>query len=122
MSMVYAVPVIDREGKYIGVATEGDLLWFIYDLIRNGSTDITTDMKNVFIRDIINTKRFKPVSINISDEELVISSLNDNFVPVIDDRDMFIGIVTRRSIISKMAERRKKVKELQNEALFMLCR
>lgn len=110
-----AVPVIDREGKYIGVATEGDLLWFIYDLIRNGSTDITTDMKNVFIRDIINTKRFKPVSINISDEELVISSLNDNFVPVIDDRDMFIGIVTRRSIISKMAERRKKVKELQNE-------
>ncbi|MGI6716316.1 MAG: CBS domain-containing protein [Eubacteriales bacterium] len=108
-----AVPVIDREGKYIGVATEGDLLWFIYDLIRNGSTDITTDMKNVFIRDIINTKRFKPVSINISDEELVISSLNDNFVPVIDDRDMFIGIVTRRSIISKMAERRKKVKELQ---------
>lgn len=108
-----AVPVIDREGKYIGVATEGDLLWFIYDLIRNGSTDITTDMKNVFIRDIINTKRFKPVSINISDEELVISSLNDNFVPVIDDRDMFIGIVTRRSIISKMAERRKKEKELQ---------
>ncbi|NLN55594.1 MAG: CBS domain-containing protein [Clostridiales bacterium] len=108
-----AVPVIDRDGKYIGVATEGDFLWFMYDLIRNGSADITTDMKAACIQDVINTQRFNPVPINISDEELILTSLNENFVPVIDDREIFIGIVTRKSIISKMAEKRKKIKELQ---------
>ncbi len=34
-----------------------------------------------------------PVSINADIEDLVIKSLNQNFIPVIDDQDTFIGII-----------------------------
>ena len=32
-------------------------------------------------------------------EELVLLAMNQNFVPVIDDRKVFIGIVTRSDIL-----------------------
>ncbi|MDD4124282.1 MAG: CBS domain-containing protein [Eubacteriales bacterium] len=109
-----AVPVIDREGKYIGVAAEGDFLWFMFDLARNGNTDIIRDIKNASVQAVINTYKYEPVSVNVSEEELILMAMNQNFVPVIDDRQMFIGIVTRRSIISKITET-KEIKQLKKE-------
>lgn len=40
-----------------------------------------------------------PVSINASMEDLIQTAMNQNFVPVIDDKKIFIGIVTRKDII-----------------------
>ena len=37
-------------------------------------------------------------------DALLESAMNQNFIPVIDDLDNFIGIVTRRDIISYLAE------------------
>jgi CBS domain-containing protein len=105
-----AVPVIDREGKYIGAASEGDFLWFMFDLVRNGNTEILHDIENALIRDVINIEKYEPVSVNVSEEELVLRAMNQNFVPVIDDRQIFIGIVTRRSIISKMKDMKKELR------------
>lgn len=42
---------------------------------------------------------FRPVSINASMEDLIQTAMNQNFVPVIDDKKIFIGIVTRKDII-----------------------
>ena len=39
------------------------------------------------------------VRINTSIEDLVVSAMSQNFVPVVDDRNMFIGIVKRKEII-----------------------
>ena len=105
-----AVPVIDRDGRYIGAASEGDFLWFMFDLARNGNTEILRDIEGALVRDVINTYKFEPVSVNVSEEELLLMAMNQNFVPVIDDRQMFIGIVTRRSIISKMKEMKKELR------------
>lgn len=105
-----AVPVIDREGKYIGAASEGDFLWFMFDLVRNGNTEILRDIENALVRNVINTGKYEPVSVNVSEEELIMRAMNQNFVPVIDDRQMFIGIVTRRSIISKMKDMKKELR------------
>ncbi len=99
-----AVPVIDREGRYIGAASEGDFLWFMFDLARNGNKEILKDIEGALVKDVINTCKYEPVSVNVSEEELILMAMNQNFVPVIDDRQMFIGIVTRRSIISKMKD------------------
>ena len=73
-----AVPIINRAGNYMGTLTEGDILW---ELRRRGSRDN------------------QPVNVNCNIEDLVMTSMNQNFVPVIDDNGIFIGIVTRKSII-----------------------
>lgn len=41
----------------------------------------------------------KPVYVYSTIEDLILLSMDQNFVPVIDDREMFIGIVTRRDIL-----------------------
>ena len=49
--------------------------------------------------DIVNDERNLPVKINVSMDDLLLRVMDQNFVPVIDDRNIFIGIITRRDII-----------------------
>ncbi|MBR5510493.1 MAG: CBS domain-containing protein [Lachnospiraceae bacterium] len=90
-----AIPMIDRKGHYIGTVTEGDILWTMkkrYDMNMKSA-------ENVSILTVERRMEFKPVSINASMEDLIQMSMNQNFVPVIDDKKIFIGIVTRKDII-----------------------
>lgn len=91
-----AIPVISKEGKYLGCISEGDFLWNIMSM---GSLE-TRDLEQARIDDIISEDRMPPVRITANVEELVLQALEQNFVPVVDDRDMFMGIITRRSILS----------------------
>ncbi|MCC8192891.1 MAG: CBS domain-containing protein [Ruminococcus sp.] len=91
-----ATPVINKDGKYIGVVSEGDFLRHILD---NYTTVDLRLLENVKIKDIINTKKYKPVRINATIQDLLLLVMNQNFVSVIDDRDCFIGIITRKSVI-----------------------
>ncbi|MDO4345496.1 MAG: CBS domain-containing protein [Eubacteriales bacterium] len=90
-----AVPIINRNGNYIGTITEGDLLWYVKDM----------QLKNLRDTDEIPLKQVKrrwynePVNVQCNIEDLMLTSMNQNFVPVIDDNQTFIGIVTRRQII-----------------------
>ena len=93
-SSYMAVPVLDREGHYIATVSEGDLLWFIESLEQFKLTDVG-----------LNTHKNQPVSISSSIEDLIIRSMETNFVPITDDRGIFIGIVTRRSIIKHYYEK-----------------
>jgi CBS-domain-containing membrane protein len=53
----------------------------------------------------LNKYKYKPVLITQSVEELITRTMDSNFVPITDDRGMFIGIVTRRSIIKHYYEK-----------------
>ena len=90
-----ALPLIDRQGHYVGTVTEGDILWTLkkrYDMNLKAA-------ENVSILTVERRMEFRPVSINASMEDLIQMSMNQNFVPVIDDKKIFIGIVTRKDII-----------------------
>lgn len=90
-----SIPIINREGKYVGTLTEGDLLWTL-------KNDFSLDLKGVEDIPITTIKRRKdnaPVSIEANIEDLISKSMNQNFVPVIDDNETFIGIIKRRDII-----------------------
>ncbi|GAA0861467.1 CBS domain-containing protein [Paraclostridium tenue] len=90
-----AIPIINRNGEYVGTITEGDLLWYL-------KNDLNLDLKtieDVYICDIKRRMDNKPVSINANIEDLISKSMNQNFVPVIDDQNIFIGIIKRRDII-----------------------
>ena len=102
-----AVPVVDRAGHYIATVTEGDLLWFIVK--GEGGEPHTMAIENLEqfrLTDIgLNTHKNQPISISSSIEDLIIRSMETNFVPITDDRGIFIGIVTRRSIIKHYYEK-----------------
>ena len=51
------------------------------------------------VRDIVRKNLNPAVRISVPMDELLDRSMNQNFIPVVDDRDSFIGIVTRRDII-----------------------
>ena len=53
----------------------------------------------------LNKYKYRPVLITQSVEELITKTMDSNFVPITDDRGMFIGIVTRRSIIKHYYEK-----------------
>ena len=102
-----AIPVISREGKYIGTVSEGDFLW---RLLAEDQADLPTcsmkDMERLQVRDILRGNNYPPVRITVTMEELLHSAMNQNFIPVVDDLGNFTGIVTRKDIIRYFAERK----------------
>lgn len=95
-----ALPVIDRDGRYCGTVTEGDFLW---DMIRRGEPDMKSQEK-VLVRDILRDGWNPPIGIGATPEELLMKVRDQNFLPVIDDRGMFVGIVTRKNVIGFFAD------------------
>lgn len=99
-----SIPMINREGKYVGIITEGDLLWGLKKLnILNlkGAEDIA-------ITKIARRADYRPVSADSNMEDLMEKAMDQNFVPVIDDQENFIGIITRKDIIGYCYEKIKK--------------
>ena len=95
-----AIPVLTEEGKYVGTISEGDFLREIVKKPEEGNIYFPMKLaEKRFVKDIYNPKRNPPVRITASVEELLATAIDNNFVPVIDDRDYFIGIVTRKEII-----------------------
>lgn len=91
-----AIPILDDKGRYVGTLTEGDLL---RKLKNTPDLDFMNTNKIVLSEVNLRTKN-KPVRITCNVEDLVVTSINQNFVPVIDDNDIFIGIIKRSDIIT----------------------
>ena len=85
-----AIPVIDREGKYVTTISEGDFLWFI--------------LRGQEVREVMHVDKNPPVPITASTDELVERGLEQNFIPVVDDWGAFIGIITRRNLLERFAK------------------
>jgi CBS domain-containing protein len=105
-----AIPIIDGKGKYVGTLTEGDLLW---KLKNTKGLDFNSASK-VLISDIPMRMTNKPVRISCAIEDLILTAINQNFVPVLDDDDKFIGIIKRSAIINFCYE--NMFKKLKKEA------
>lgn len=90
-----SLPVLNRDGHYVGTITEGDLLWGLKEL------DIMNIKKAEQIPLVRIKRRFdyKCVKAESKMEDLIGRAMEQNFVPVTDDQDNFIGIITRKSII-----------------------
>ena len=104
-----AVPIINRAGNYVGTLTEGDILWELKD--RKLSN--LHEAEEIMLRHINRKRDNEPVNVNCNIEDLVMTSMNQNFVPVIDDNGIFIGIVTRKSIIEYCYKQYKAISSAQ---------
>ena len=90
-----AIPIIDDTGKYAGTLSEGDLLWAVLD--QNAADNSAREQ--FLVRDIVHSRQNAPVNVNAEIEDLLLTAMNQNFIPVTDDRGLFIGIVTRKDIL-----------------------
>ena len=110
-----AIPLIDREGKYVGTLTEGDLLW----KLKNTPDLSFKNTELVKVKDIKRRTNNKPVSIASNMEELITLAVNQNFVPVTDDNGIFIGIIKRSDIINYCYNEMEKRKNLEIQQFSM---
>ena len=99
-----AIPLIDKSGKYVGTLTEGDLLW----KLKNTPDLNFKNTECVKVKEIDRRVSHKSVSINSDIENLINLAINQNFVPVVDDNGIFIGIIKRSDIINYCYNEMKK--------------
>lgn len=94
-----AIPVINKNGEYKGTITEGDLLWQLIDR----DCDLE-ELEDVELKEIIRLDYTPPVKVEASSEELISMITEQNFVPIIDDRNILMGIVTRKRVIKALLD------------------
>ena len=96
-----AIPILDAAGGYVGTLTEGDMLWH---LVKTRDASLRTAESTPLVAVERRTNNL-PVHIDADIEALIMRAANQNFVPVLDDCDIFIGIVPRKPIIEHCARR-----------------
>ena len=102
-----ALPVIDVEDRYVGVVGEGDFLWNILYYNQRLENVTAKELEKSTVRSIMRSGKVNPVCIDTAMEALLQQAKEQNFVPVIDDRSVFIGIIRRSDIIKFFADRGK---------------
>ena len=98
----HAVPIIRRSGEYLGTITEGDLLWYLQ---RSGLTFAEAEKMPLSL--VPHRRDNKPLLASTDLTELLDNSMVQNFAPVVDDRGMFIGIITRKRVLSHLCQEMK---------------
>ena len=90
-----ALPKLNKHGEYRGTLTEGDLLWALKNMCN-------MDIRQAEVHRIMEISHRRhnlavPVTANMHD--LIERAGSQNFIPVVDDKDTFIGIITRSAIV-----------------------
>ena len=89
------LPILNKRGEYRGTLTEGDLLWALKNLCYMDMRQAEAHRINA----IAHRKDYLPVKVTADMQGLVDRARTQNFVPVVDDKDAFIGLITRSAII-----------------------
>jgi CBS domain-containing protein len=90
-----AVPVLNEAGQYIGTVTAADILWYLKDV---HSTNISM-AENVQVQNVPRRHDNVPVSVSADIQDMLKMAMEENFIPIVDDLGVFIGIVRRREIM-----------------------
>lgn len=97
------VPVIDKDsGKYVRSIRSNDLL----NYITQNETDFDS-LENIPLSAVSSSREINPININQTIEDVFDSLITQNYVPVIDERGIFIGIITRSKAFSHVMNLRK---------------
>lgn len=95
------IPIITRDQKYFGTLAEGDFLHFILD--KDDFHDIAK-LNDFVVEDVKRYRDYEPIKIDALITSLLAKAANENFVPIIDQNEIFIGIVTRKTLLNYFFE------------------
>ena len=90
-----AIPILNRQGEYVGTLTEGDLLWALKNVCHMDMRQAESQK----ITEISRSRDNKAVPITASMHDLIQRASAQNFIPVVDDYGAFIGLVTRKAVV-----------------------
>ena len=99
-----AIPVINHEGQYVGTVAEGDILRVVKDKFNMN----LQAAQGIAVKDIPRRTEVLPVNANASIDDIMDMAIVQNFVPVTDDNNVFIGIVTRKDILKYFRDKLNK--------------
>ena len=91
-----AIPVLNSEGVYVGTLRNDDIFKYFRD---NKSFDARA-AEHDLVTKILDTDYAKPLFHNAPLNELFEMAKEHNFVPVVDDRSCFIGLILRRDVLN----------------------
>lgn len=91
-----SIPILSEDGEYVGTITEGDILWYFH---KNDIVTSLKESKHLKLSDVPRRLDYEPVNASSNMEDLFSKIVRQNFVPVVDDCDTFIGIIKRRDVI-----------------------
>ena len=95
------IPVLKRNGEYVGSITEGDILWGMKNL---HGLDLEAS-EDVPISSFPRRRDYKAVTVTTDMPTLLKAAIEQNFVPVVDDRNVFIGMVRRTVLLRELYDK-----------------
>ncbi len=99
-----AVPVIREDGTYVGTVRDKDFLLKCTNIDGCKPENYRDELCKLTIGDIVEAKWNPAVNISKDINDVLLLSMQQNFVPIVDDRNVFVGIITRRDIIRMLTE------------------
>jgi CBS domain-containing protein len=99
-----AIPVLDDDGIYVGTLRKDDIYKYFFD---KGEIDFRVAEKEG-IKSLLDGKISEPLYHNSKIEDMIEKVREHNFVPVVDDRGCFIGIVLRRDVLDFLFDQYQK--------------
>jgi CBS domain-containing protein len=103
-----AIPVLDDDGIYVGTLRRDDIYKYFFD---KGSIDFRSAEKDG-IGELLDKEYSKPLYHNSKIEDMIVGVREHNFVPVVDDRGCFIGIILRRDVLDFLFKQYQKTNNL----------
>ena len=95
------IPLVDNDGHFVGTLSEGDLLRFLKNKV---GYDIKAAEK-VLIKDMERYRQYRSLEVSSLWSEFFVLSLEQNFIPVVDDKGIYIGIIKRKEIIKYLSDK-----------------
>ena len=96
------VPLLNKDGEYVGTLSEGDILRFI----KNEANFDISKAEHIKVKDINHYRPYSCLKIDASIEEVYALALEQSFVPLIDDQDHYIGIIKRKDVLIHLNEKK----------------
>ena len=96
------VPIISDDGKYVGTISEGDLLRYV----SSKDTFNIEEAESMSINDIEKYRQYKCLSSDAALLEIMALALEQNFIPIVDDRGFYVGIIKRKEILEFLFEQK----------------
>lgn len=96
-----SLPVIDDDGRYIKTISEGDILF----KIKQNYLLNYDEIMDISLNDIMSYRLVNEIDCQADMKDVINSLLEHNFIPVSDDRGYFIGIITRKKVLTYYASK-----------------
>jgi len=100
------VPLVEKNGMYHSTVSTGDILRYI----KNEANFDMEMAENVKVADIEHFRSYKACTCSVPMETILSLALEQNFIPVVDDQGIFIGIIKRKAILNRILEEHPEIR------------